>query len=241
LRDDATVPDYGSYCPVALGTEVLADRWTPLVLRELLLGNTRFNDIARGLPTISRSLLTQRLRHLERVGVLERWPAPDGRGSEYRLTPAGKDLEEVILSLGRWAVAWMYESLRPGDVDVVTLTWWMHRRVDVANLPSSRVVLEFQHTAPKRQAIWMILDRGEASVCIQHPGLDPDLVVVTTTPALASVFAGAVPWAAAVAAGDVVVEGPPRLVKAIPRWFLWSPFAEVTARRAAAQKAVRAG
>jgi DNA-binding HxlR family transcriptional regulator len=83
------MPDYGRYCPVAMSSEVLADRWTPLIVRELLLGNTRFNDIARGLPGVSRTLLAQRLRHLERRGVLETWPSPTGRGSEYHLTPAG--------------------------------------------------------------------------------------------------------------------------------------------------------
>ena len=98
------MPDYGRFCPVALATDVLADRWTPMIVRELVLGNTRFNDIARGLPGISRTLLSQRLRHLEKKGVVERWPIPGGQGSEYHLTPAGKDLERVIDALGRWAI-----------------------------------------------------------------------------------------------------------------------------------------
>ena len=156
------MPDYGRFCPVALGSEVLADRWTPLILRELILGNTRFNDIARGLPGISRSLLVQRLRHLERKGVVELWPSPTGRGNEYHLTPAGKDLEAVVDALGRWAVEWLFDELDPHEVDAVTLTWWMHRRVDEERLPPGRVVIEFDHTAPKRLAIWIVLDRGEA-------------------------------------------------------------------------------
>src|SRR4029453_11795614 len=98
------MPDYGNYCPIAIATDVIADRWTPLILRELILGNTRFNDIARGLPGISRSLLVQRLRHLERKGVLAVVASPTGKGHEYRLTPAGQDLEDVILTLGRWAI-----------------------------------------------------------------------------------------------------------------------------------------
>jgi DNA-binding HxlR family transcriptional regulator len=222
------VPDYGSFCPVALGSEVLADRWTPLILRELLLGNTRFNDIARGLPGISRSLLVQRLRHLERKGVIELWPSPTGRGNEYHLTPAGKDLEAVVESLGRWAVQWLYDDLDPHDVDPINLTWWMHRRIDTTQLPPTRVVIEFNHTAPERQLIWMVLDRGEASVCVQHPGFEPDVVVTTTTPALAEVFAGFTTWSAALAAGTITVAGPPKLVRAIPRWFLWSVFVDIT-------------
>lgn len=225
------MPDYGSFCPIALGTDVLADRWTPLVVRELILGNTRFNDIARCLPGISRSLLVQRLRHLERKGVVELWPSPSGRGNEYHLTPAGKDLETVVMGLGRWAIEWMYDEIDLGDVDVVRLTWWMHRRIDPENLPPNRVVIQFDHTAPEKQTIWMVLDRGDASVCVQHPGFDSDVVVTTTTTDLARVWAGVESWNHAVATGSIAISGQPTLTKAFPRWFLWSPFqAETLAR-----------
>ena len=217
---------YGSFCPIALGTDVLADRWTPLIVRELILGNSRFNDIARCLPGISRSLLVQRLRHLERKGVIELWPSPRGRGSEYHLTPAGKGLEEVVMALGRWAIEWMYDEIDVGDVDVGRLTWWMHRRINPERLPPSRVVIQFDHTAPEKQTIWMVLDRGEASVCLQHPGFDSDIVVTTTTPALAAVFAGVESWNHSVATGAIRVSGMATMVKALPRWFLWSPFKE---------------
>lgn len=226
------MPDYGRFCPVALGSEVIADRWTPLIVRELVLGSTRFNDIARCLPGISRSLLTQRLRHLERRGVVELWPSPTGRGSEYHLTPAGKDLEAVIDALGRWSVEWLFDDLNPAEVDPVALTWWMHRRVDTEHLPPGRVVIEFEHSGPARQTIWMVLDRGDPSVCVQHPGFDTDVRVTTTTPALANVFQGYETWAHAVAAGAIQIEGKPALLKAFPRWFLWSPFADATRERA---------
>ena len=237
-RDGGGVPDYGRFCPVALGSEVFADRWTPLILRELILGNTRFNDIARGLPGISRSLLVQRLRHLERTGVVELWPSPTGRGHEYHLTAAGKDLEPVVAALGRWAVEWLYEELRPHEVDPITLTWWMHRRIDESSLPPQRVVAQFDHTAPKRQSLWIVFDRGEASVCVQHPGFDTDVLVTATTSALAEVFQGLVSWARAVEAGAIRVDGPPVLARSLPRWFLGSPFAEATRSRAARAEAV---
>lgn len=223
------MPDYGRFCPVALGTEVLADRWTPLILRELFLGNTRFNDIARGLPGISRSLLSQRLRHLQRMEVVERWG--DGM-PEYHLTPAGKGLEPVVTALGRWAVEWRYDELRPDEVDPATLMWWMHRRVDIGNLPPGRVVVEFRHTEPTRQVLWMVLDRGEASVCIQHPGFDADLIVTMPTPVLGDVFSGNRTWSGAVTSGAITVDGAPTLVKGLARWFLWSPFADQTRDRA---------
>ncbi len=170
------MPEYGSFCPVAIASDVLADRWTPLIVRELVLGNTRFNDIARGLPGISRSLLVQRLKHLERKGVIETWPLRNGRGSEYHLTPAGKDLEQVLITFGRWAVAWMYSDLDSEDVDATTLMWWLHRRVDREQLPHERVVIQFDHTAPERRSYWIVLEQGEASVCLQHPGYDVDVV-----------------------------------------------------------------
>ncbi len=230
------MPEYGRFCPVALSSEVLADRWTPLIVRELILGNTRFNDIARGLPGISRTLLTQRLRHLERRGVLETWPSPTGRGSEYHLTPAGKDLEPVLEALGKWSVEWLYEDF-DDDVEATTLMWWMHRRVKDDNLPPGRVIVEFDHTSPVAIKVWLVLDRGEPSVCMQHPGAEPDLVVRMATPTLARIFSGNERWSAALASGAIEVAGPPSLARKLPTWFLWSPWAEQT--RAKAQEAAR--
>lgn len=220
------MPDYGSFCPVSVASDALADRWTPLIVRELVLGNTRFNDIARGLPGISRSLLVQRLKHLERKGIIDAWPLPNGRGSEYRLTPAGKDLEPVLLSLGRWAIQWMYEQLDPADISPETLMWWMHRRIDAAQLPDRRVVVVFDHTAPERKRIWLMADRGEVSVCLVDPGFEVDAVVTCPTVALAQVFSGVRTWQEAVRAGDIEVSGPKALLASLPRWFLWSPWAD---------------
>jgi DNA-binding HxlR family transcriptional regulator len=226
------MPDYGAYCPVQLTSEVLADRWTPLIVRELLLGNTRFNDIARAMPGLSRSLLVQRLRHLEKHGVIETWPSPTGRGNQYHLTAAGKDLERVIDAFSRWAIEWLFEELRPHDVPPMTLMWWMHRRVRPEALPPFRTVLEFRHTGPDPQTVWLVLDRGEATVCVQHPGFDADVVIAATTPDLADVFQGYRTWGEALKDGSIVATGAPRLVSAVPRWFLWSPWNEITRERA---------
>lgn len=226
--------DYGQYCPVALGSEVLADRWTPLILREMVLGSTRFNDIERGLPRISRSLLLQRLRHLKRMGVVELVPATAGRGNEYHLTPAGQDLEPILMAIGEWAVRWRFSEPEPQQVDPVTLTWWMHRRVDADRTPPGRVVIEFDYKGPARKTettIWLVLDRGEPSVCMIHPGYDADVVVTTDALTFTRVFAGLESLADATARGGVRIEGPPKLVNAFPRWFLWSPFAPAVRAR----------
>ena len=148
-RDDGAMREYGQYCPVALGSEVLAERWTPLILREMVLGSTRFNEIERGLPGISRSLLLKRLKQLERRGVVEIVEAPGGRGHEYHLTPAGRDLEEVIMTLGEWTVRWLFKEPlpargRPDHVDVVDAPPGRHR-----GTPDSRVVVQFDYRDAK--------------------------------------------------------------------------------------------
>jgi DNA-binding HxlR family transcriptional regulator len=234
------VAGYGRYCPVALGTDVIADRWTPLILRELFMGSKRFNEIARGLPGISRTLLAQRLKHLERKGVLERWPAPHGRGDEYRLTPAGNALRPVVIALGEWSVNWLFTEFHPNEIDPQTLTWWLHRNVDHERVPPGRVVIELRYTAPTRQHVWLVIDRGDVSVCPQHPGFDVDVVVTCATPVLANVFYGLDTWNRAIAGGDISVDGAPRLARALPHWFRLSPFAgmlaaEPPARRSAAR------
>jgi DNA-binding HxlR family transcriptional regulator len=221
--------DYGQYCPVALASEVLADRWTPLIVRELVLGSRRFNDIDRGLPGISRTLLKQRLNHLERKGVLELVPV--ARGHEYQLTPAGRDLEGVIMAIGEWAVRWMFSEPQPREVDPVTLTWWMSRRVDPEKLPGQRVTVEFEYRGDDPTRIWLILDRQEASVCTDHPGFDSDVVVTTEPVDLMRVFSGIISLAQATANGTVAMTGPPRLLRALPTWFLWSPFAPAVRER----------
>lgn len=225
------VRDYGQYCPVALASEVLADRWTPLIVRELVLGSRRFNDIDRGLPGISRTLLKQRLHHLERKGVLERVPV--ARGHEYQLTPAGRDLEGVIMAIGEWAVRWMFSEPQPREVDPVTLTWWMSRRVDHHELPAERVTVEFDYRGDDPTRIWLVLDREEASVCTTHPGFDCDVLVTTQPVDLMRVFSGITTLDQARRDGAVVLAGSPRLLRMLPGWFLWSPFVPAVQERMA--------
>ena len=225
--------DNGSYCPVQLTTEVLADRWTPLIVREMILGTTRFNDLVRALPGISRTLLTQRLRHLERHGVLEAWPSPTGRGSEYHLTPAGRDLEGVLMAVGEWTVRWMFTEPEPRNVDPVALTWWMSRRLVPDEVPDDRTVVQFDYAGERPTRIWIVLERKDASVCTEPPGFDSDVVVSTDPVALMRVFSGITSYGAALESGDISLAGPPRLTRALPTWFAWSPFAPATRERLA--------
>lgn len=226
--------DYAQYCPVALASSVIAERWTPLIVRELVLGGRRFNEIDRGLPGISRSLLKQRLDHLERKGVVARVDLTHGRGHEYQLTPAGRDLEGVIMALGEWSVRWMFSEPEPREVDPVTLTWWMSRRTVPDAMPDARTVLQFDYTGEDSARIWMVMERGETSVCTDHPGYDVDVVVTTEPVELMRVFSGIVSYREALRGGTITVAGPRRLTTALPRWFAWSPFAPAVRERLAA-------
>lgn len=132
---------YGQFCPVALGAEVFAERWTPLILRELLAGSHRFSELQRGLPGIPRALLTQRLGSLQRAGLIERRPTRAGRGFEYHLSPAGQSFGPVVEALGRWGYQWAAEQLRPDNLDAGLLMWFLRRRVQVDRLPSERVTV----------------------------------------------------------------------------------------------------
>ncbi len=230
--------DYGQYCPVALASSVIAERWTPLIIRELVLGGRRFNELDRGLPGISRSLLKQRLDHLERKGVVDRVAVPHGH--EYHLTPAGRDLEGVIMAVGEWAVRWMFTEPEPREVEPVTLTWWMSRRLVADELPGQRTVVQFDYTGEQPTRIWLVLERGESSVCTDPPGFDDDLVVTTEPVALMRVFSGIVSYAEALSAGAITVTGPARLTRALPRWFAWSPFAPAVRERLKSAPAARA-
>jgi DNA-binding HxlR family transcriptional regulator len=233
---NAEMKDYVQYCPVALASSVIAERWTPLIVRELILGGRRFNEIDRGLPGISRSLLKQRLDHLERKGVVERVELSRGQGHEYQLTPAGRDLEPVIMAVGEWAVRWMFNEPEPREVDPVTLTWWMSRRVVAEALPEHRTVLEFDYRGETPTRIWLVIDRKETSVCTDHPGFDTDVVITTEPVELMRIFSGITPYATALAGGKIALAGPRRLTRALPHWFAWSPFAPAVRTRLAASK-----
>jgi DNA-binding HxlR family transcriptional regulator len=231
--------DYAQYCPVALASSVIAERWTPLIIRELVLGGRRFNEIDRGLPGISRSLLKQRLEHLERKGVVERVAVATGH--EYQLTPAGRDLEGVIMAVGEWAVRWMFSEPEPHEVDPVTLTWWMSRRLVADALPDQRTVVQFDYTGADPTRIWMVIERRETSVCTDPPGFDNDLVVTTEPVALMRVFSGIVTYPQALADGSLALAGSSHLTKALPRWFAWSPFAPAVRERLGLEAAVPTG
>jgi len=216
---------YKQYCPVARASEIVADRWTPLILRELILGSHRFNDIERGLPGISRSLLVSRLRELEDSGVVERLPRAQSTVAEYHLTEAGRDLKTAIEALGAWGVRWAFGEPRPEELDAGLLVWKIHQRINRELLPERRTVVEFDFAGPKGRRVWLLLERREVSVCVTPPGFDSDLIVRSDLALFYRVWFGHIQYDAAIRCGDVVVDGLPALAKQLPRWFMWSPMA----------------
>jgi DNA-binding HxlR family transcriptional regulator len=148
---------YAQYCPIAKASEILGDRWTLLIVREMMGGATGFNELQRGLPGISRSVLTDRLRSLERAEIIERRTGPKGRTLEYRLTPAGRDLEQVVQALGEWGVTWSFTDPRPEERDPDLLIVRMARHVDHDELPADRTVVQFNFRNPAKR-FWMVLE-----------------------------------------------------------------------------------
>jgi DNA-binding HxlR family transcriptional regulator len=217
---------YGQYCPIAKGAEILAERWTPLIIRDVMLGAHRFNEIERGLPGISRSLLAARLRHLARAGVIEPRLAATGAHIEYHLTAAGRGLGQVVDRLGEWAARWAFRDPAPEERDPVLLLWWMHGRINRDLLPPRRVVVRFDFPGAKRRHLWLVLERDDVSVCPTDPGFDTDLIVTADIGILYRIWLGRTALQDALDEGLVEIDGPPVLARAFPRWLQWSHLAD---------------
>jgi DNA-binding HxlR family transcriptional regulator len=219
------VPEYNQYCPIARGAEIFAERWTPLVIRNLMLGCHSFNAIADGVPRMSRTLLTRRLRELNRMGVVEMRPNPAGRGHLYFLTPAGQELKEVTMALGTWGARWI--ELGPADYDAGVVLWTICRLASPESLPRQRRTVRFELIGRKRERYWVVFQRPEAEVCLKPPGFDEDLVVTTTAEWLTKWHAGLISWQEALRRDLIRLEGVPAVAHALPRWAPLSAFARV--------------
>jgi DNA-binding HxlR family transcriptional regulator len=227
---------YGQFCPVAVASEIFAERWTPVILRELVLGSRRFNDIQRGVPKISRALLVKRLRELVAHGIV------DSGNGEYRLTEAGQELGEVVVHLGTWGARWTAPARRD-RLDAKLLTWDMRRRIAVDKLPEKRVVvrLDFRgvpagHKAPK--TYWLVLERPEVDLCIIEPGFEVDVFVDADLASLTKVWLGEVPIRQAIREGGIKLTGDRQGVRDFPSWLLLSTLAAVPRPAEALQRRV---
>ena len=222
---------YGQYCPLAKGAEVFAERWTPLILRELLRGSTTFNDLHRGVPRMSRSLLSSRLRKLESCGVVKRSKRANLTG--YHLTPAGQELGAVVSELGTWAQRWFRSTFREHELDVGVLMWDMRCTVDAGALPSARSVVQFTFTdqSASSRYWWLVNDEGNVDLCPVNPGEEAALEVRTTLRVMTRVWMGDLPIYAALSSGQLKVYGSGQLKRCLVKWLRLSPYAPVREAR----------
>ena len=224
---------YGQVCPIAKAAEIFAERWTPLILRELVAGSTHFNDLRRGVPLMSSSLLSLRLKRLEKEGVVERRPAINGHGWEYHLTPAGRGLEPLIAIMGDWGARWVRSRLEAEDLDVGLLMWDMRRRVRSEQFGPRRVVVgfEFHDVAKARRHWWLVSEGGEVDLCMTDPGYEVDLFILTDLRTMTAVWTGDAKLGQAIASGKLEMQGQHQLRAKLGSWLGLSPFATVKDER----------
>jgi DNA-binding HxlR family transcriptional regulator len=224
---------YNQFCPVAKGAEIFNERWTPLIIREMMCGSRRFNDLKRGNPMMSPSLLSQRLKFLEQAGVVEK-KIGKGESAEYSLTESGRDLGEVVTRLGLWGLKWARSRLTKDDYDPQLLMWDIRRRIDTSAFPAERVVMSFmfRDMPASRRAYWLIVDDGEVDLCIKFPGFDVDLAFITTSKTMADIWMGHTTIRKEIRNGNLSLEGGKALKKNIDDWFTYSVFSDPEALRA---------
>jgi DNA-binding HxlR family transcriptional regulator len=217
---------HADYCPISIGVEVLGDRWTPLVIRELMVGAHGFNEIHRGIPRVSRTLLAQRLRQLERLGLVERTVATSGKTGRYELTDAGEAITPIVWAMGHWAAEWVFGDPTADDCDGLSIIWRLHQHAIPSKLPLERTVVHLVLTGTNGAEGWLEIDRAGVTVCKDDQGHDVDLAVEADTAQMHRWLIGLAPFRELVAVGHARLLGPSRLARAFPTWFDVSVFAE---------------
>ena len=215
------------YCPVSIGAKLIGDRWALLIVRELLQGASHFNEIHRGLPGLSKSLLSSRLRSLVRQGLVEH--RKEGTAGSYHLTPAGLDLREVLLAVGLWTVRWRFPAPSAAAADSPLLLWRMFQALRYDRLPQGRVTVEFIFRDAKPDRGWLVLDGAESSLCMEPPGNGADVIVTGSVEAWLAVWHGHRSYADTIETGDLKATGPPQLTSEIRGWFDVGTFATAVA------------
>jgi DNA-binding HxlR family transcriptional regulator len=221
---------YGQFCPVAKAAEIVAERWTPLVLRELIAGSHRFNDLRRGVPLMSTALLAQRLKELEHAGIVQR-RAGEGRNAEYHLSEAGQELRPIIEALGFWGARWTRSRLTSEDYDPSLLMWDIRRNIDAEPLRGARrTVIEFGLRGAEAafRRWWLVVDEGEVDLCLKDPGYEVDVHISADLRAMVEVWMGRQSIRDATRAGQLEFEGPQTLVSRFCESLKLSMFARET-------------
>ncbi len=219
---------YGQFCPISMASEVLCARWTPLLLRELLCGSTRFNDLRRGLPRMSPSLLSKRLGELETAGVIHSVKGAHGV-KEYRLTKAGEELRPLVMGIGAWGQRWVESEISLNNLDPQLLIWDMHRGLNIDPLPERRVCLQFVFgdLPVTRQNYWLLVDpQSGVEACYSDPGYEVDLFSESSLRTMTAIWMGLDTVQKAVKDGRLNLTGPREIAARMQEWLGLSPFAQ---------------
>jgi len=222
---------YGQFCPVSMAAEILCSRWTVVLLREMLCGSTRFNDLRRGLPRMSPTLLSKRLKELELAGVVRTAPTATG-AFDYHLTEAGEELRPLVLGIGSWGQRWVESRLSLRNLDPALLMWDMRRNLNPEPLPSCRCTIQFQfpELAPPQRNYWLVVDADTVDLCSFDPGFEVDLLVTSSLKTMTSIWMGLTRLGSEVDAGRVQLDGDPAVSRSMQLWLKLSPFAPVARR-----------
>lgn len=221
---------YRQFCPVAMAAEILCARWTVLVLREMIAGSTRFNELRRGLPRMSPALLSQRLKELEAAGVIQRTPAPDEPNVfEYRLTQSGRELEPVVMAFGVWGQRWVSSELSLQHLDAQLLMWDMRRNLNPRPLPQRRSVIQviYPEQPSALRSWWLVIEAdGAVDLCSIDPGFELDLELSTDLRTMTAIWMGLESVRSALESGRISVAGDRKLAASMQTWLGLSPFAK---------------
>lgn len=218
---------YGQFCPVAKSAEIIGNPWSLLIVRELLLGSSRFSLLQKGLPRISPTVLNTRLKELEEHGVLIKRRLSGLRGHEYRLTASGRELGAVIDALAVWGMRWARDKMEADDLDVTFLMFDVQRRIDTGVLPDGETVLGFIFTdLDSFSHWWLVCLDNEVDLCYADPGKDVDCHISGTSRDLIGVWMGDLPLAAALRSEAIQLTGERHLCRAFPKWFRLSALAQ---------------
>ena len=219
---------YGQFCPVAMAAEIVCSRWTALVLREMLCGSTRFNDLRRGVPRMSPTLLSKRLKELVEAGVISAGPASPGGVVEYKLTEAGEELRPVIMSLGIWGQRWVESSISLKNLDPSLLMWDMRRNLAPAPLSGRRCTVNFLYPelSAGRKSWWLVIENGNVDLCGVDPGYEVDLYVRASLRSMTAVWMGISTLKAEIDAGAIELDGDKALARSMHEWLGLSVFAK---------------
>ena len=224
------MPEYGQFCPVAKASDIIGERWTVLILRELLLGTTRYNDFQRALSRISPTLLSKRLKMLEEKGLVVRKRPAGARSYEYQLTACGRELEPIIEHLAVWGMRWARGQMTDVELDVEFLMWDLQRRLQTDRLPNGETVLCFEFDDLERFSTWwLVAGQGQVDLCSENPGKEVDLYIRSSVRKLAEVWRGDVPMAKALRSKAIQTHGNVHLARTIQEWLGICLYADVAA------------